>query len=101
MPPDADAREIDPRVLCAELLQSRNLVGEGVVAHVAVPEPLETGRAVRRAHAVDGNHDEPELRQRLIVITRRLETERTDRADLRTRVDVVDDRIAFVGIEVR
>src|SRR5579862_1071686 len=43
MPPDADPSEIDPAVTCAELLERRDLVGQSVVAHIAVPESLEAG----------------------------------------------------------
>src|SRR6185312_3788503 len=100
MSPDADAREVHPRIGGTELVERGDLVGQRVVAHLAVPQALECRRAVRRAHAVDGDHDEAELSQRLIVAVRGGEVECSHWADLRTWIHVIDDRIAFTGIEV-
>src|SRR5688572_33430616 len=58
---------------------------------------MERLRAVRRAHAVDLHHDEAQLGSRHQVLTAapRLRHERA----LRTRVDLLDDRIPAARIE--
>jgi hypothetical protein len=46
---------------------SRDLIGDRVVAHVAVVEVEELLRAQLGAHAVDRDDDEAELGERLVV----------------------------------
>jgi hypothetical protein len=100
VPPYAGAVEVDPRIVVRELFDGGDLVRECVIAHIAEPVALETGRAERRADAVDRHHDEAQLGQRLIVIVRRQEAESQQRADQRARIDIVDDRIFLMRIEV-
>src|SRR5207342_1323930 len=53
MPPYADAVQVDPWIARAELSQRGDLVGERVVADVAIECIVECLRAPRRAQAVD------------------------------------------------
>src|SRR5690606_26010709 len=96
---DADALDVDERVPVRELLDRDLLVGQSVVAEVAVPVvvvPLRPGRVA--AAVPDRDHDEAELRERGLEPVR---VERLrDRLRLRARVDVRDDRVLPVRVEV-
>ena len=100
MAPDAGAIQVDPRILRRQRLHPRDLVGQGVVDHVAVVRVLEGLAAPGRAHAVDGDDYKAEFRQRLVVDLRAGEGARAHRAGLRAGIDVVDDRVLLVRIEV-
>ena len=98
---DAGAIEIDPREARRQLLHARDLIGQRVVAHVAVPGLVERTRSPRRPHPVDLHDDETELGDRLRVAACGRESPAADAAGLRSRIDVVDDRIPPRRIEVR
>ena len=57
--------DVDERVPLRELLHAGDLIGQRVVAHVAVVRVVERLRSPRRAHAVDLDDDEAKLRERL------------------------------------
>ena len=92
---------IDPRVSGGELLHAGDLIGQRVVAHVAVIRLVECLRAPRCAHPVDLDDHEAEFGERLRVAARRRERARADAAGLRTRINVIDDRILLRRIEGR
>ena len=73
MAPDADAVEVDERVALGQLLHAGDLVGQRVVADVLDVGVVEGLGAIRRAHAVDGDDDEAQFGQRLVVAVRRRE----------------------------
>ena len=98
---DAGRVDVDPRIALRELLHPGDLIGQRVVAHVAVVGLVERLRSPRRAHAVDLDDDEAELGERLRVAARRREAAAADAAGLRPGIDVVDDRILLRRIEVR
>src|SRR5687768_18413546 len=93
MAPDAGALDVDVRVPLCQLAHPGDLIRDGVVAHVAVVEVGERLRSPLGAHAVDGDNDEPELGERLVIAARGNEEPGADAAAPRTRIDVVDDRI--------
>jgi hypothetical protein len=93
VPPDPGAIEVDVRISLCQLAHARDLIGERVVAHAAEVEIAERLRAPLRAHAVDGDDDEPQLGERLVVTARGEEGARADAAAPRPRVDVVDDGV--------
>jgi hypothetical protein len=76
-----------------QLAHARDLVGQRVVAHVAVVEIGEDLRAPRRAHPVDLHDDEAELGERLMVAACGEKLREPTLPPLRARVDVVDDRV--------
>ena len=82
-----------------QLLHPRDLIGQRVVAHVAVVGLVELLRPPRRPHPVDLDDDEAELGERLRIAARRVEGAAADAAGLRTGIDVVDDRILLRRIE--
>ena len=96
--PDAHAIDVDERVAPGELLDRGLLVGQPVVAQVAVAVRVVPLRAVRVAAAIaDFNHDEPELRERDVLALR----ERLGHAlGLRSRVNERDDWILLRRIEI-
>src|SRR5690606_29701919 len=65
--PDAGTLDVDERVALGELAHSCDLIGQRVVAHVAVVRVMERLGASGRAHAVDLDDDEAELGECLIV----------------------------------
>src|SRR3546814_1016426 len=87
--PDAGAVEVDPGVAFGQLAHAGDLVGQGVVADVAEVRVVEGLRAPRRAHAVDGDDDEAQLGQRLVVAVRGEEAAAAHRAGLRAGIDIV------------
>ena len=100
--PDTGPLDVDPRIPARQLLHAGDLIGNRVVAaHRAVVRVLERLRPARRAHPVDRDDDEAELRQGLTIAARRREGAAAGAAGLRTRIDVVDDRILPRRIEVR
>src|SRR5262245_19823633 len=100
MPPDARPIDIDPGILFRKLLHSGYLIGQSVVAHVAVIKVVELLRTERISHAVDLHHDEAKLGQRLSVTTRRGKRAASDTAALGTGIDLIDDGIFFLFVEV-
>src|SRR5690606_28567417 len=92
--PDAGAVEVDPGVAFGQLLHAGDLVGQRVVTDVADVGVVEGLGAPGRAHAVDGDRDEAQLGQRLVVAVRGEEAAAAHRARLRAGIDVVDDRIS-------
>src|SRR3954452_9875040 len=90
---DAGTIDVDPREPRGKFLHRPDLVGQRVVAHVAVVRLVELLRPPRRTHPVDLDDDETELGERLRVAARRREDATADAAGLRTGVDVIDDRI--------
>ena len=66
----AHAIEIDERILRGQIFHAAHLVGDGVVAEIAVIGFVKGLGAKRRSHAVDADHDEPKLGKRLHVAMR-------------------------------
>ena len=98
MPEDPDAIEIDELVLRGELLDGRDVIGQPIIAEVAVVVVVKCLRAERRAEVIELDDDEPELGQRegLAAV---LELPLANAADLRAGIDVVDDRILLRRVE--
>src|SRR5262245_46780422 len=99
MTPDAGAIDVDPGVSLGTLLHAGHLIGQRVVTHVAVIRGVKLLRSPRCAHAVDLDDDEAELGDRLIVATSCREVAPAYAAGLRSRIDVIDDRILLRRIE--
>src|SRR5206468_13113881 len=97
---DPDTIEVDELVLRRELLDRRDVIGKAVIAEVAVIIVVERLRAERRAEVIELDHDESELGEGELL-TAVLELPLTHAADLRSRVDVVDDRILLRRVELR
>ena len=96
---DADLVEVDELVACAELLDGVLLIGQRIIAHVAVAVAMIGERAERTAATMaDFDHDEAELRE---LHERAAHTEAGGRAfGLRAGIHVRDDRILFRAVEV-
>ena len=62
---DADARDVVVGVFRCNRLVPENAIGETGIAEVLPGHVVKRLRAVRRAHAVDLDHDEAEFGQRL------------------------------------
>ena len=75
------------------------MVRQTVVAEVAIVVVVECLRAERRPEVVELNDYETEFRERE-GLTAALELPCADAADLRPRVDMVDDRIFFRRVEL-
>jgi hypothetical protein len=97
--PDARAIDVDPRVALRELLHAGHLIGQRVVAHVAVIRGVEALGSPRRAHAVDLDDDEAQLGDRLRIAARGGKLAAADAAGLRARINVIEDRILLRRIE--
>ena len=97
---NAGAIDVKPGIARGQLLHRADLIGQGVVAHVAVVGLVKFLRAPRRPHPVDLDDDEPELRQRLRIAARRRELAAADAAGLRTRINMVDDRISLRRVQI-
>jgi hypothetical protein len=98
--PDANAIEVDVGILRGEVLDTGDLVGDGVVAEVAVVELVEALGAPGRAHAVNADDEEAEFGEGLIVALRGAEAAAAAGAGLGAGVNVVDDGIFLGGVEV-
>jgi hypothetical protein len=61
---------------------------------------VELLRTRRISHAVDLNHDEPQFGQRLRIAARRRKAAAAHAARLRSRINVVDDRILLRRVEL-
>ena len=83
-----------------QLLHPGHLIGQRVVAHVAVIGLVELLRSPRRAHPVDFDDDEAEFGERLRIAARRRERAAADAAGLRAGIDVIDDRVLLRRIEL-
>src|SRR5579862_7673297 len=96
---DADAAEIDPWIALRELLDGGLLVGESVVAQIAVAVVVIPLRPIRTAASVaDLDHDESDVGERDVQLAR-IEGPR-HALSLRTGIDVLDDRILLRLVEV-
>ncbi len=97
--PDADAVDVDVGMAPRQLFDCRLLVGEAVVAQVAIAVVVVPLRARRVPAAIAHlDHHEAELRQRDVVVAR---VERLGHAlGLRPGIDVGDDRILLLLVEV-
>ncbi len=60
---DADFADVDPAVLGGQLPDRRDVIGESVVAHVAVVGVVKRLGPLRRAHMIELYDDESELGQ--------------------------------------
>ena len=95
---DADALDIDPRIAARQLLDCGFLIGQAVVAQVAVAEVVIPLRPVRIAAAIAHfDHDEPEFRQRDVRVRGKTSASRFPSADPDNERD---DRILLVGVEI-
>src|SRR5690242_10477564 len=99
MSEDPHSIEIDKLVLRRQLLDRRDVIGQAVVTEIAVIVVVERFRAERRAEVVELDHDETELREGE-WLTAVLVLPLPHAADLRPRIDVIDDRILFRRIEL-
>ena len=97
---DTHAGDVDERMACSQLLDGIFLVLQAVVAQVAVAEVVVPFGTVRVAAAVThGDDDKADLGQAVLAG----ETAAPSLGvtlDLRTRIDVVDDRVGLGGVEV-
>src|ERR1035438_7628162 len=98
--PDARPFNVDPGKPPRQLLHAAHLVGQRIVAHVAVIGVVEALRALRVSHAIDRHDDESQFGERLRLAARRLERPAAYAAALRSRINVVDDGILFPRVEV-
>src|SRR4051794_23907751 len=102
MPEDSYAVEIHLGVARRELLDRRDLIGDAVVRHVAVEGVVERLRAAGGSHRINLHDVEAKLRERPRVAGGiDVELPGADGADLRARVDVVDDRILPPRLDLR
>ena len=98
---DAHAVEVHLGVASGQLLERGDVIGEAVVAHVAVVGVVKGLRAERGAEGVDREDDEAEFGEGAAVAPARgREVVAGDGADLGSGIDVVDDGVAGVGVEV-
>ncbi len=97
---DTHAVDVDEAVAGRELLDGGFLVGQTVIAQIAVTVVVVPLRAVGVAAAVtDGDYDESRLRQTVGAHGHAREGIGCG-LDLRSRVDVVDDGVAFGRVEI-
>ena len=89
-------------IASGELLDRRHMIGQTVVAHVAIVAVVECLGAERRAHRVELDDEEPKLGEGGVrAADRRRERPVADRTGLRPGIDVVDDRIAPAAVDLR
>src|ERR1700742_5027897 len=74
MPPDTDLIEIDKRISLRELLDTRDLIRQRVLGHIAIAHVMKTLGSVRITGTLDLHHDKTQFRQRLTIYPRSLET---------------------------
>ncbi len=67
---DSGAVNINPGISLCQLLHGGDLIGQGVVAQIAVIGVVEFFGPQRIPHSVDFNHDETKLGKRLRIATR-------------------------------
>ena len=84
---------------CASCCIAGHLIRDRVVAHVGVVGLVELLRSPRRPHPVDFDDDEAELGEGLGIAARGEKRAAADAAGLRSRIDVVDDRVFLRRIE--
>src|SRR5688500_7844185 len=100
MTEDPDAVGVDELVARAKLLDGGDVIEEPVVAEVSVVIVVERLGAERRPEVVELDDDEAQGRERELL-SPVLEAPGSDRADLRPRVDVRDDRVLLRRIDGR
>src|SRR4051794_37436585 len=94
---DPDPGDVDPGISASELLHAGDLIEQCVVRHVSVVSLVKLFRTPRRAHAVDLDDDEPEFGERLRIAASDGEGAASNAARLRSRINVVDNRIPASG----
>src|SRR5690606_8963799 len=99
MSKDADAFDVNELVTHAKLLDGGNVIRQAVVTEVAVVVVVKHLRTKRRANVIELHHDKSKLRQRHCFATM-LEVPLTHRPNLRSRIDVRNDRVGLRGIEI-
>jgi len=98
---DPCAVYINPRIELGKLLHSGHLIGQRVVAHVAVISVVKFLAAPRRTHAVNLHNDEPQVRRAPARRRAPLRNCASHASRLRTGIDVIDDRVFLIRIEIR
>ena len=98
MSKNAHAVQIDEPVARAQLFDRRNVIGQPVVGEVAIVIVVERLRAAWRPQMIDLYDHETQFGQRK-GLTTVLERPRAHRSNLRTGIDVRDDRIAFGAVD--
>ena len=97
---DAHAADVEPRVACGGGFQPEDAVGEAGVAEVFVADVVEGLGAAGGAHAVDADDDEAEFGEDVGEVVDG-EEGGGEAVAVGAGVDLLEDGIAFVGVEAR
>src|SRR6185503_17597218 len=86
---NAGAIYVDPRKPRGELFHSAHLIGQRVVAHIAVVRVMEFLGARGVSHTIDLDHDKTQLRKRLRIAASSRKRSTAHASPLGARIDVI------------